>query len=289
MKGIILAGGKGTRLYPVTKTISKQLMPIYDKPLIYYPLSVLMLAGIRDILIITTPEDNINFKNLLKDGSDWGIKLSYAIQKLPKGLAEAFLIGEDFIGEDSVTLVLGDNIFYGHSLVNILTEAVNNNVGATLFGYNVNNPSEFGIAEIDDLGIVQSIVEKPVNPKSNLAVTGLYIYDNRVISFAKSIEPSERGELEITAVNNEYLKRNSVQMKKLGRGYTWLDTGTHDSLLNAAQFVSIIEKSQGLKIACLEEIAWRKKWISDEKVLKISESLKKVDYGTYLSNLIMGR
>jgi glucose-1-phosphate thymidylyltransferase len=289
MKGIILAGGSGTRLYPITKGISKQLLPVFDKPMIYYPLSTLMLSGIRDILIISTPQDTPLFQNLLGDGKQWGIQLSYKVQPSPEGLAQAFIIGEDFIGKDDVCLVLGDNIFYGHGFPNLLTEAietVKNENKACVFGYYVKDPNRYGVAEFDGNGEVISIEEKPENPKSNYAVVGLYFYPNSVVKISKSIKPSSRGELEITSVNENYLKNQRLKMKLMGRGYTWLDTGTHQSLLEASNYIETIQNRQGLMVSCLEEIAWRKKWITNEELENNIQVLLKNDYGKYLLNLI---
>lgn len=289
MKGIVLAGGSGTRLYPITKGISKQLLPIYDKPMIYYPLSVLMLAGIREILIISTPQDLPGFKRLLGDGSDYGIALEYAEQPNPDGLAQAFIIGEEFIGNDSVCLVLGDNIFYGQSFTKMLQQAVvdaEENKKATVFGYYVKDPERYGVAEFDNKGNVLSIEEKPKKPKSNYAVVGLYFYPNKVVEVAKNVQPSDRGELEITTVNQCFLEDKSLKVQTLGRGFAWLDTGTHDSLSEASNFVETIEKRQGLKISCLEEIAYKKGWISSEKLKEQGELMKKNQYGQYLINLV---
>ncbi|MCH2629293.1 MAG: glucose-1-phosphate thymidylyltransferase RfbA [Nisaea sp.] len=286
MKGIILAGGSGTRLYPLTISVSKQMLPIYDKPMIYYPLSILMLAGIREILIITTPEDQLAFRTLLGDGQKWGLSLSYAVQPKPEGLAQAFIIGKNFIGSDNCCLILGDNIFYGHGLSEILIESSTLKDGATVFGYYVNDPERYGVVAFDESGLAKSIVEKPSKPESNWAVTGLYFYDNEVISIAESIKPSDRGELEITDVNRVYLEHNSLKVQQLGRGFTWLDTGTHESLLQASEFVRTVEDRQGLKIACLEEIAFKRGFIDAAQVSELAEPLLKSGYGQYLMALI---
>ena len=286
MKGIILAGGSGTRLYPITKAISKQINPIYDKPMIYYPLSILMLAGIREILVISTHRDLSLFQELLGSGEDFGVKLEYAIQKKPNGLAEAFIIGEKFIDGDSCALVLGDNIFYGHGLTGMLKEAEARKEGATVFGYYVPNPKDFGVVEFDKDGKVISLEEKPQNPKSNYAVPGLYFYDNTVVEKAKRVKPSKRGELEITSINEMYLQEEKLHVVNFGRGMAWLDTGTHDALLEAANFVKTIQSRQGVMVACLEEIAYRNGWISKEKVLELAKPLMKSKYGEYLVNLV---
>lgn len=288
MKGIILAGGSGTRLYPLTKAISKQIMPVYDKPMIYYPLSTLMLAGIRDILIISTERDVVVFEELLQDGNQLGLNISYAVQKEPNGLAEAFIIGESFIGNDHVSLVLGDNIFYGRGFSNVLKNAAYREEGATVFGYYVQHPEEYGVVEFNKEGQVLSIEEKPKQPKSNYVVPGLYFYDNDVISIAKNVKPSDRGELEITSINNEYLKRGLLKVELLGRGMAWLDTGSHDSLLEAGEYVASIQKRQGLYISCIEEIAFHRGFIDKEQLLKLAEPLSKTAYGEYLRRIAEG-
>lgn len=291
MKGIILAGGSGTRLYPLTKAISKQIMPVYDKPMIYYPLSILMLAGIQEVLIISTPRDLPVFKELLEDGSQLGMKISYAVQESPRGLADAFIIGEEFIGQDNVALILGDNIFYGQSFSAVLkkvAERTENEEGATIFGYYVRDPREYGVVEFDETGRAISIEEKPENPKSNYAVPGLYFYDNDVVEIAKNVKPSARGEIEITSVNNEYLRRGTLKVETLGRGFAWLDTGNHDALLDASDFVAAFQKRQGLYISCIEEIAYKRGFISKEQLLKLAEPLMKTAYGKYLVEVSKG-
>jgi len=285
MKGIILAGGKGTRLYPMTKVVSKQLLPIYDKPLIYYPLSMLLLAGIREILLISTPEDTSNYERLLGDGSQIGVKISYKVQETPRGLADAFILGEEFIGDDSVCLILGDNVFYGQNMTRILQKAIRELKGATIFGYPVKNPTSFGVVEFDKDWNVLSIEEKPQHPKSNYAVPGLYFYDNRVVEIAKNVKPSARGEIEITAVNNAYLEMGQLRVNLMGRGIAWLDTGTPEGMLKASQFVEAVQDRQGFYVSCIEEIAWRRGFITTQQLRAIGEGLKMTDYGQYLLSL----
>lgn len=288
MKGIILAGGSGTRLYPLTKAVSKQIMPVYDKPMIYYPLSTLMLAGIQEILIISTPRDLLVFKELFGTGEDLGLQMSYAVQEQPRGLADAFIIGEEFIGSDSIAMVLGDNIFYGQSFSRILQQAAGLETGATIFGYYVRNPQEYGVVEFDEDGKAISIEEKPEQPKSNYAVPGLYFYDNNVVEIAKNVKPSARGEIEITSINNEYMQRGELRVETLGRGFAWLDTGNHDALLDAADFVAAFQKRQGLYISCIEEIAYKKGYISKEQLIQLAQPLTKTAYGQYLLDIAAG-
>ena len=288
MKGIILAGGSGTRLYPLTKAVSKQIMPVYDKPMIYYPLSILMLAGIREVMIISTPRDLPVFKELLSDGSQLGMRFEYAVQETPRGLADAFIIGANFIGDDSVCLILGDNIFYGQSFSKLLREVASRDKGATIFGYYVRDPREYGVVEFDENGMAVSIEEKPENPKSNYAVPGLYFYDNDVVEIAKNVKPSARGEIEITSINNEYLNRGTLRVEPLGRGFAWLDTGNHDALLDAADFVAAFQKRQGLYISCIEEIAFKRGFITKEQLLKLAEPLMTTAYGKYRTEVANG-